>query len=195
MKNTYAESHNNSLFVQGVVQYTSVGSGFLNVKDLNPGALLVRALGAVRYNARRRSIEAQLNSMADYTLSDIGIFRGDIPAFAREWAKSEIPAGTNNGTTISLATRLGNIARRISHWMHRRAIEAQLHGMSDRMLDDIGVERADISMIAREWTGIEAAPTAAKIIGPKSDIDAIVSSNDVTVKAAANDTSDMRAAG
>ena len=66
--------------------------------------------------------------------------------------------------------------------------------MSDRMLEDIGVERADIDRIVREWVEIENAPAKARIIGPNSEIDAIVTSEAIDVSVIANDTVDVRVA-
>ena len=95
MNTTYAEARSNSLFVQGVAQYTAVGAGFFSIKDLNVSKLARGVIDAVRFQARRRSIEAQLNAMSDHMLADIGVVRGDIPSFAREWAKCEHPAGAS----------------------------------------------------------------------------------------------------
>ena len=190
MNNTYAEARNSSLFVQGVAQYTAVGAGFFSVKGLDVVKMAHRVIDVVRFQARRRSIEAQLNAMSDHMLADIGVVRGDIPTFAREWAKNEHPAGASK-KSVSLVDR---VVRNVKQWARRQSIEAQLRGMSDRMLDDIGVERADIDRIVREWVEIESAPAKAKIIGPNSEIEAIVTSDAIDVRAVANDTNDVRVA-
>lgn len=194
MTNAHAEPRSNSLFVQGVAQYTAVGSGFFIVRDLNVASRAATAVDFVRYHMRRRVVEAQLTSLSDRMLTDIGIVRGDIPALAWKWAKSGSPFGAVEKAPSVIASLMSKTGRSVKQWVHRQLLEAELHGMNDRMLDDIGVERADIPTIARQRAEPEAARVKVRVVEPGTEIGAIVSSGDVTMTTVANDTDEVRVA-
>ncbi len=94
------------------------------------------------------------------------------------------------------APKIGELSRMVIEsvqiWFRRRAIEAELWDLSDHMLADIGVVRGDIARISREWAKSESPISRAKVIGPKSEIKAVVSP--VQTPAFANDEDIVRAA-
>lgn len=96
------------------------------------------------------------------------------------------------------APKIGELPRMViksaQRWARRRSIEAELWDLSDHMLADIGVVRGDIARLAREWAISETPMSRAKIIGPNSEITAVVSSADAPVTTVANDDDMVRAA-
>jgi len=65
------------------------------------------------------------------------------------------------GTTSRLDMLLARLRQRYAAWKIYRSTLDELHMLSDRELDDIGVARADIRRIARETAEMEIANRAA----------------------------------
>ncbi len=193
MTNISGASALSPLFVQGIARSVAVGTGFFRIPMPALGGTLAAIENTIRHYVRRGAIEKQLTAMSDHMLEDIGLCRGDIREFANEWAKNETPAPVS--TSSDLVKAVVSLPARITASFRRRALAAEMRGMSDRMLADIGIERADIDAICREWSGEVTAPAKAKIIGPKTEISSIVDTTDVTVGAAANDEVAVRKAG
>ncbi len=55
------------------------------------------------------------------------------------------------GTSVSLVDRIGGLFRKITDLRTLRAAELDLIALDDRMLADIGIERADIH--SKVWGG------------------------------------------
>ena len=53
---------------------------------------------------------------------------------------------------VALGKRARNLVNSVVRWNKRRLVIAELQGLSDRLLADIGLVRSDISHVAQEWT-------------------------------------------
>ena len=101
-------------------------------------AFLRRAVERFRESYRRRAAAAELMTLDDRLLADIGLTRADIPAavgVARAgWLKDEIDT----------------LVRPFRLW--QRSVEASraLHSLDDRALLDAGMLRAEIGWVAAE---------------------------------------------
>jgi len=100
-----------------------------------------------RWHCERQTRDALMNA-SDRVLADIGIEREDIPLIARG-----IEPGTHRPREGALARRWYTLLSRVDDARaarrERRRIERELEAYSDRELDDIGIHRRDISIIAR----------------------------------------------
>ncbi|MEQ8354900.1 MAG: DUF1127 domain-containing protein [Kiloniellaceae bacterium] len=92
-----------------------------------------------RRNHRRRTLR-QLTALDDRLLSDIGVNRADIEATAAFCCDKESPAA---GASI-----WHGLFARAGREMRRRKTIRELSAMSDSLLADIGIERAQIPTVA-----------------------------------------------
>ena len=106
---------------------------------------------------RKRQTIAQLSRLDDRMLADIGIDRVQIPMIAQGLIapSGEAPRRTKTiGNALGTAGRFlaGTAAgayRRIADRIRKRQTIAQLSRLDDRVLADIGIDRAQIPMIAQ----------------------------------------------
>lgn len=111
-------------------------------------ALPFRALGArVAGWQQQRATREALSGCSDRVLADIGIARDDIPLLARG-----VDPRAESGVTPwwhgwrELPARIAAARRERRHW---RRVRRELMAYDDRELDEIGIRRADIPVIAR----------------------------------------------
>ncbi len=118
-------------------RYTAemLSQGFFAIARLSGVTALCAAL--LRGHQRRRTLR-ELSNLSNRDLADIGLERSDIAAIASE---ATAPKANHRSIWHMLAEGL----RRA--YLRRRTIR-QLSEISDRMLRDIGIERADIDRIA-----------------------------------------------
>ena len=75
----------------------------------------------------------------------------------------------------------------IQRWLRRRSIEAELHSLSNAMLADIGLVRADIAMVARESAKSKAPVMTAKVASAKSEVADVADVENARTSDIAND--------
>jgi uncharacterized protein YjiS (DUF1127 family) len=102
---------------------------------------------------QRRAIVRRLERLDDRMLDDIGLQRWEIDAVATSVAGRQAPT-----LTVALIDLFAAAARGIVAWQERRVAERELRGLDDRMLQDIGISRADIPQVA-----------AGRPVGAKAD--------------------------
>ncbi len=132
-----------------------------------PEAGQIRSRGvfaALRRWLNNRQMVAQLQQMDDRMLRDIGIERGDI--VARIYGRP-VETGSNAAPRDGLIKRL---SRRLAEARRRRQTVRILDNLSDRMLDDIGIVRADIE---KQVGLVMAGQTNAQVLAdltPRRDV-------------------------
>ena len=107
------------------------------------GKAVTWLMAPLRTAYRRWDLASELNRLDDRMLADIGIIRADIPeiartAFPRQSAIARIVAGAAKRLVAFLATAY-----------RRRNMANELNRLSDHMLADIGISRANIPAIVR----------------------------------------------
>ena len=119
---------------------------------------------ALARSQRKRRTLHELSLLSDRALADIGLQRDQIAATA-----TEATAQTEAHRSV-----WHMIADRIKREYRRRKTVAQLSAMSDRVLQDIGIERADIGKIA-------AALADGKAAGRQADETAPAQAEDIRI--------------
>jgi uncharacterized protein YjiS (DUF1127 family) len=112
------------------------------------GALRSLQTRAARWKQRRATRDA-LMRCSDRVLADIGIAREHIPLVAKGIDPAQHQAGDSTFERWWAAAR----ARLAAAWeasREQRRVYRELDAYTDRELDEIGVRRADIPVIARE---------------------------------------------
>lgn len=94
---------------------------------------------------RRAAIVRELSQLDDRMLADIGIQRWEIEAVA--------DAATGGPRVSPLRALLRAIIAPVRRWHRRNQAYRQLASLDDRMLADIGITRADIPVLVRNWDG------------------------------------------
>jgi uncharacterized protein YjiS (DUF1127 family) len=92
--------------------------------------------------ARKRHAYATLMALDDRMLNDIGIDRGDIPAFVKGLS-GDRPAEQTSAETVETTPTFGV-------WNRYRATARELGQLDNHMLADIGMVRGDIDWVAEE---------------------------------------------
>jgi uncharacterized protein YjiS (DUF1127 family) len=102
----------------------------------------------IRWEQQRATRDA-LMRCSDCVLADIGIEREHIPLVAKgiDPATYEL---TDSGFRRWWTAARARFAAALEAWQERRRIYRELDSYTDRELDEIGVRRADIPVIARE---------------------------------------------
>ena len=109
---------------------------------------------------KRSQIVRELQALDERMLRDIGVTKADIDHVAAE------SVGGNEWVVVSLAKLLG---RKLAAWSSRRDAYRRLMALDDRMLADIGLNRAEIPAVVKAMNG---APTGAS--GAQSGFEAEV---------------------
>jgi uncharacterized protein YjiS (DUF1127 family) len=121
-----------------------IGSAFRAV-----GRALRHLLAARRPLGRRRATRAALMRCSDRVLADIGVAREHIPLVAKGVDPAEYqlrePALRRSWTAAHARLDAARETRRT-----RRRVYRELDAYSDRELEEIGLRRADIPVVARE---------------------------------------------
>jgi uncharacterized protein YjiS (DUF1127 family) len=86
----------------------------------------------------------------------LSIFAQDM-VFRKVENRNFVPV-KRTGFYESIMKTLGELASNIAVRYRTRKIEAELEVLSDHMLDDIGVKRANIHSVAVKWAAHEAHP-------------------------------------
>jgi uncharacterized protein YjiS (DUF1127 family) len=124
------------------------------------GALLDSALRPLR----RAGIARQLARLDDRMLDDIGLQR---------WQIDEVADAAASHDSVSLWDAIGNllttIASQVSAWQDRRVALRELMALDDRMLRDVGIDRADIPAVI----GASGRPAAVGYAADAGEGDAI----------------------
>ena len=117
-----------------------------------PGSLLTLA---VRWQQQRATRDA-LMRCSDRVLADIGIEREHIPLVAKgvDPAEYELLDSASRPWWVAARARL---AAALEARRERLRVYRELDAYTDRELDEIGVRRADIPVIAREHPGLRRA--------------------------------------
>jgi uncharacterized protein YjiS (DUF1127 family) len=112
------------------------------------GALRPLLSRVVRWEQQRATRDA-LMRCSDRVLADIGIEREHIPLVARgiDPARHELRDSAFRRWWTAARARL---AEAWEAWQERRRIYRELDAYTDRELDEIGLRRADIPVVARE---------------------------------------------
>ena len=101
-------------------------------------------------------VASELNRLDDRMLADIGIIRADIPAVARAaFASQSTTAGAVGGAVKRLAAFFATASK-------RRHMARELNRLSDHMLADIGLIRADIPAVAHAAFGTQPQEATAQ---------------------------------
>ncbi len=108
----------------------------------------------LRRAACRKMTAASLNRLSDRMLDDIGLVRADIERVAGQMTDQAFECREDNKK---------GLARTITEWLQRGKAKAQLESLSDRMLDDIGIERGDIAKIVDSWF-VDEKPARARSV-------------------------------
>ena len=103
---------------------------------------------AIRW-AQRRGTRVALMRCSDRVLADIGIAREHIPLVAKGIDPAQHDAGNGTFRRWWAAAR-SRLAAAWEAWRERRRVYRELDAYTDRELDEIGLRRADIPVIARE---------------------------------------------
>ena len=93
----------------------------------------------------------------------------------------------NVNSGISLAKMIQKMSGFVQRWVRRRSIEAELYSLSNAMLEDIGLVRADIALIARESAKSKAPIMAVKVASAKSEIADVADVENARASDIAND--------
>ncbi|WP_299391348.1 DUF1127 domain-containing protein [Pelagibius sp.] len=132
---------------------------------------LVSAL--TRAQQRRHTI-AELHGLSDAMLADIGIERADIAAAAT----------TATGPQASHRSIWHVLAQRVQRSYRLRRTLSELSTLSDKMLDDIGLDRANLHEVAEALvdgkTVAAASPSFASAVASRPDVPASVTPANVT---------------
>ncbi len=76
----------------------------------------------------------------------------------------------DNSSAMSIGVALGkgarNLVNSVVRWNKRRLVTAELQGLNDRLLADIGLVRSDINRVAHEWTRTYAPVRTARADKP-----------------------------
>ncbi|HIC79774.1 MAG TPA: DUF1127 domain-containing protein [Kiloniellaceae bacterium] len=132
---------------------------------------LVSALS--RAQQRRRTI-AELHGLSDAMLTDIGIERADIAAAAT--------AATGPQTSHRSVWHV--LAHRVQRSYRLRRTLRELSALSDKMLDDIGLDRANLDEVAAALVDgkkvAAASPSFAAAVASRPDVLASVTPASVT---------------
>ena len=120
--------------------------------------LRYKVLAPIRRGLRVRHVAADLNRLDAHLLDDIGVERALIGVVAGKLVgRIQVPPRPSTG-----------LAQSARDWLaHRRTVQV-LERLDDRMLEDIGIERAEIRDIAKRIQGLRfagrpAGLTAAQI--------------------------------
>src|SRR5262245_53546735 len=97
---------------------------------------------------KRAQIVRELQALDDRMLSDIGVTKADIDRVAAE------SVGGDEWVVVSLAKLLG---RKLAAWSSRRDAFRRLMALDDRMLADIGLNRAEIPAVVKAMHGATGA--------------------------------------
>jgi uncharacterized protein YjiS (DUF1127 family) len=119
------------------------------------GALRSLQTRAARWEQRRATRDS-LMRCSDRVLADIGIVREQIPLVAKGVDPAQHQAGDSTFRRWWTAAR----ARLAAAWeakREQRRVYRELDAYTDRELDEIGVRRADIPVIAREHPALRRA--------------------------------------
>jgi uncharacterized protein YjiS (DUF1127 family) len=108
--------------------------------------LLRRAAARLARAQRQRRTYHALMRCSDRVLADIGIERAAIPLVAKGIDPRAYHERAPRGWWRPLGTRLDAASRA---WRERRRIYRELMAYNDRELDDLGIRRTDIPVIAR----------------------------------------------
>jgi uncharacterized protein YjiS (DUF1127 family) len=122
------------------------------------GALRSLQTRAARWEQRRATRDS-LMRCSDRVLADIGIAREHIPLLAKGIDPAQHPAGDSWDSTFRRWWAAAR-ARLAAAWEARREqrrVYRELDAYTNRELDEIGVRRADIPLIAREHPGLRRA--------------------------------------
>ena len=92
---------------------------------------------------RRAQIARELQSLDERMLRDIGVTRSDIDRVAAE------SVGGEEWVVVALAKHIG---RTLAAWSSRRDAFRRLNALDDRMLADIGLNRAEIPAVVKAMT-------------------------------------------
>ena len=100
---------------------------------------------------RRRTVQ-QLSRLDDHLLADIGLERGLVENFGEELS----------ARTVASHRAVEGPVTRLRRWLHRRRSVNELRGLSNRMLDDIGIQPGDIESVIEKAMQDEADLRQAK---------------------------------
>src|SRR5215475_492472 len=108
---------------------------------------------------KRAQIVRELQALDERMLRDIGVTRTDIDTVA---SKS---VGGDEWVVVSLAKLLG---RKLAAWSSRRDAYRRLMALDDRMLADIGLNRAEIPAVVKAMNGAPQAQSGfeAEVVLP-----------------------------
>ncbi|MBX6323320.1 MAG: DUF1127 domain-containing protein [Rhodospirillaceae bacterium] len=113
------------------------------------GKAVVADLGRAR---RRAAVARELRELDARTLSDIGVDPWRIDEVARRVVAEERAGQPTTGAVLR------QLLRRPLAWLERRRAYNELMALDDRLLRDIGINRADIHRIVYGAPEPEAAP-------------------------------------
>lgn len=106
-----------------------------------------RAVNSVRRTFERAAIARELFALDDRELADIGLTRADIDRVAET---SVAATSQEPGIGAAFGELLHDLLiAPVVLWNKRRAAFGALNSLDDRMLSDIGVERADIGTVVK----------------------------------------------
>ena len=114
--------------------------------------LRYKVLAPIRRGLRMRQVAAELNRLDAHLLDDIGVERALIDAATGSLVgRVQVPPYPSTG-----------LAQSARDWLARRRTVQALERLDDRMLQDIGIERAEIRDIGKRIQGLRFAgrPTA-----------------------------------
>jgi uncharacterized protein YjiS (DUF1127 family) len=95
-----------------------------------------------RYN---RTV-AELSALTSRELADLGIVRADIEQIARSAARWSL----NSAEPRKDQPMFETLKTRITNWRKFNRTVAELNALSNRELDDLGINRHDIKSVARQ---------------------------------------------
>jgi uncharacterized protein YjiS (DUF1127 family) len=108
---------------------------------------------------KRSQIVRELQALDERMLRDIGVTKADIDHVAAE------SVGGDEWVAVSLAKLLG---RKLAAWSSRRDAYRRLMALDDRMLADIGLNRAEIPAVVKAMNGAPQAKSGfeAEVVLP-----------------------------
>ena len=145
----------------GVLGLLATYSGFAEIAWM----VRHRVIAPLRQRIERRRAIAQLRALDDRVLRDIGIERGQI---------AMVIEGITMGTPRPPRPEAGPFAA-LRRWNHRRRTIGALTALDDRLLDDIGLVRANIpefirgldkAIVSGRAAGETAAQRVRRVTGP-----------------------------